>query len=409
MADVQILDWHGVYSDGWKGIITDASFAHPAKMARGQLRRILWWLLSEGRIRPGQTVIDPFGGIGSTGIECAYVGLQAVLCELEPKFHALALENFELHRRHWEVLGATVPQIVNGDSRKLSELLAPVLAECCVSSPPYAESINNQSVKSCVKSEAQRGMYNLGGGQLANPGNYGQTPGQLGAMKAGDVAAVLSSLPYASGTVHDGNGIDQSKLTGNPAGEHSQAKAEGYGQTLGQLGSMPTGDCVVSSPPYEGSVQGTDVAFFEKMEKDQNPGPRIVGRRTPPQDYGESDGQLGREQAETFWAAAAEIVHQCWLLLKPGATTCWVTKAFVRNGAIVDFPGDWSRLLESQGFRVTHHIRCWLTSETKEDNLFGGVDVKKTSRKSFFRRLHEKKRPDLAIDYEVVVVAEKTA
>lgn len=33
-------DWTGCYRDGWKGIITEASFAHPAKFSRGLIRRI---------------------------------------------------------------------------------------------------------------------------------------------------------------------------------------------------------------------------------------------------------------------------------------------------------------------------------------------------------------------------------
>ncbi len=40
-------------------------------------------------------------------------------------------------------------------------------------------------------------------------------------------------------------------------------------------------------------TQGTDVAFMEKMEAEQNPGPRKVGRKTPPQAYGHTAGQLG--------------------------------------------------------------------------------------------------------------------
>ena len=33
--------WDGCYEQQWKGVITDASHAHPAKMARGLLERII--------------------------------------------------------------------------------------------------------------------------------------------------------------------------------------------------------------------------------------------------------------------------------------------------------------------------------------------------------------------------------
>ena len=62
-------------------------------------------------------------------------------------------------------------------------------------------------------------------------------PGQLGAMATGPIEAILSSPPYEH-SVHNGNGIDSTKLTGNTAGRHSQAHAEGYGQAPGNLGNM---------------------------------------------------------------------------------------------------------------------------------------------------------------------------
>ena len=64
----EINKWHGCYDDGWQGIIVPEAFSHPAKMACGLTRRIFKHALSEGWIKPGDVVVDPFGGIGSTGI-----------------------------------------------------------------------------------------------------------------------------------------------------------------------------------------------------------------------------------------------------------------------------------------------------------------------------------------------------
>ena len=65
------------------------------------------------------------------------------------------------------------------------------------------------------------------------------------------MGAVVTSPPYAE-SVHGGNSIDLTKTTGNVAGEHSQAKADAYGQTPGQIGALKAGDldAVVTSPPY---------------------------------------------------------------------------------------------------------------------------------------------------------------
>ena len=129
--------WHGCYDDSWKGLITVESFAHPAKMARGLVVRIFDHAFEQGWLRSGDVVVDPFGGIGSTGIEAAGRGVRAFLCELEPRFQALAEKNFELHKRAWQACGDPLPVIVQGDSRRLCEVLGPVMADCVVVRQPF--------------------------------------------------------------------------------------------------------------------------------------------------------------------------------------------------------------------------------------------------------------------------------
>ncbi len=354
MNEVETLSWDKdtCFSLSWQGLITPESFAHPAKMARGQLFRLIRWLFETGRVKKGDTLIDPFGGVSTTAIAGASAGLKVVTCELEPKFHALALENMEIHRRVWEAAGDPQPTCLLGDSRKLAEVVGPVLAQCCVSSPPYAD------------------------------------------------------CPIASG----GSNIDKNawgkgvNLVG--------AKVPGYSSSPGNLGNLPPGDALVSSPPYENTLDdpGRDpvkTAARKKRFNDKNPG-MAAHIQKPIINYGRAaEGNVGNTSGETFWSAARTILEQCHLLLKPGATTCWVVKSYVKAGKIVPFPDQWAALLESCGFRVTHRIRCHLVSETREADLFGGETVTVKSRKSFFRRLHEKKRPDLAIDFEEIAVAVK--
>jgi hypothetical protein len=83
---------------------------------------------------------------------------------------------------------------------------------------------------------------------------------------------------------------------------------------------------------------------------------------------------------------------------------CVVVKSFVRKGAVVDLPGQTWRLLLSLGFLPVERIRCLLSEETREPSLFGGVEVRKRSRQSFFRRLATKKgAPDIPFE-EILVV-----
>jgi hypothetical protein len=80
----------------------------------------------------------------------------------------------------------------------------------------------------------------------------------------------------------------------------------------------------------------------------------------------------------------------------------------VRDGAIVDFPGQWRTLCESLGFVTLHEHHALLVEDHgTQGGLFGADTTHRTERKGFFRRLHEKKRPDLAINYEVVLCMQK--
>src|SRR5205814_6152362 len=64
------------------------SNAHPGKMlpalAREAIRRYT---------RPGELVLDPMCGIGTTLVEAAHLGRQAIGVELEPRWAALAAAN----------------------------------------------------------------------------------------------------------------------------------------------------------------------------------------------------------------------------------------------------------------------------------------------------------------------------
>ena len=89
-----------------------------------------------------------------------------------------------------------------------------------------------------------------------------------------------------------------------------------------------------------------------------------------------------------------------------GGVAIFVVKSFVRKGKIVDFPGDWRRLCEAQGFQTVHEHHAMLVKETRKPSLFGHEIVEKKERKSFFRRLAESKGSP-AIDYETVLCMKK--
>ncbi len=464
---VSVAMWAGCYDAGWRDLIVPAAFAHPAKMSRALVARIFDELFASGAIGRGSLVVDPFGGIGTTAIEGASRGVQVVCCELETKFVRLAAENFALHARDWQAMGRPAPRIVNGDSRKLREHVGPVLAECVVSSPPYADGCARQGKDPYPN-------YLEGSTQSVSLVSYGDTPGQLGGMEAGTVDAVVSSPPYAE--IASGSGGLNTKPAkdgqqgGRSAASPSQDTDSRYGESAGQLARMALGDvdaivssppftqgyagggginrvgyrkdgvvddkvgertyqgtaadrvdgnletmplgavadALVSSPPYEGSLaastDGIDWQQAKRANNDhsgqQRPGASVAAT------YPATDGNVGNATGETFWSAALDIVRESYAILKPGGTAVWVVKHFVRDKAIVDFPGDWRKLCESVGFETVTEVHAMLVAEETKNDLFDGPTVKRRERKSFFRRLAEKKGSP-RIDFETVYFMRK--
>lgn len=411
--------WDGCYDDSWNGWLVPEAFSHPAKASRALLRRIFRHLVETGALRKGDTVVDPFGGIGTTGLVGPSVGARVVCCELEEKFAALGSRNFEAHRAGWERMGWPLPVMVQGDSRRLREHVGPVLAQCVVSSPPYADALRESRPNRGPGASGERD-------DMSCFPNYGRTPGQLGSMPAGNVDVVVSSPPYQDVMKGGGGGgIDWSKgvnkslaRTGGPQRYGGQGnRDESYGNTSGQLSSMPAGDvdavvssdgqlgampagavdAVVSSPPHAAAGVDTKkhgiVGAAGGLRSRDNPSSN--------QEYGATKGQIGNTSGDTFWSAARDIVAECHALLKPGGTAVWIVKAYVKDKKLVDFPNDWRRLCEAVGFRTELEVRAMLVREEAVPDLFDGPQVRRRERKSFFRRLAERKGSP-PIDYEVV-------
>jgi tRNA1(Val) A37 N6-methylase TrmN6 len=397
-------------------------------MARGVLARILAHAAAEGWVKPGQLICDPFGGIGSTGILGAYEGYQVVCVELEQKFVDLARQNFELHAHALKTLDCPQPVILQGDSRKLCEVVSG--ADCIVSSPPFQEAQTGGGIAKKGYQKNANETPDMVGDRTYTPEMQGTTDGNLSAMKPGKIDAIISSPPY----------VDQSNRGGDQATdpgmkwEHGERTDRGrinrandrgrdYGTTEGQLGNLKPGDvdAIVSSPPFvsntagsgeEAIQEGGTLHGYPNKAKSTRGGNRFTAKAIEQRKAIGESGNLGHINfgnegriPDTFWQAAKEIVQQCHTILKPGGHAIWVTKAFVRKGKIVDFPGDWLKLCESVGFQTVCEHHAMLVKETTENGLFGEITEKK-EKKSFFRRLAEKKgSPE--INYEVVLCTQK--
>lgn len=397
-------EWHGCYDDSWKGLIVDEAFAHPAKFAYGLIRRIVRHGLEMGYWRAGDVIGDPFGGIGTGGIVCHAHGLLWRGVELEPRFAALADQNFA----RWKLPPDEV-RIINGDSRKFAELVG---CAGVVTSPPYAETGEVRSDKQGY--DDARG-FEQGKGSFRGALTYGFADGQLGALPEGSLAAVLTSPPYAEcvkgshgerETAEDSR--DKRQTEGGSLGQSQ--RHGGYGVTEGQLGALPEGSIagVVTSPPYE-DTQVVGRTSFDKKAWIADGRPKVDLASYRPIDKAgynqENDSNIGNTTGDTYWQAVAEIYRQCLLAMKPGGVIAVVVKNYVKGGKIVPLCHNTWTLLQHVGFEPLERVRAMLVKEQTHDGLFEPV-TKKTERKSFFRRLAEKKGSP-PIDWEEVLFLRK--
>ena len=162
-------------------------------------------------------------------------------------------------------------------------------------------------------------------------------------------------------------------------------------------------DLICSSPPYE-KAHAANTSDSDVLNKNRKDLRKWAWNETQ---QGNTAGQLGNTQGDTFWGAAKQIVAQCYQILKDGGVAIWVVKGFIRKGRIVDFPGDWRRLCESVGFQTLHEHHAMLFKEERFTALWGEELIDRTDRNSFFRTLCNNKAGWRAY-WEIVPVDEQT-
>jgi len=94
---------------------------------------------------PGDLVLDPMCGIGTTLVEAVHAGRDAVGVEYEEDWADLARANLD-HARNCGASGDD--KVITGDALRLSELVAPTIqgrVALVLTSPPYGASVHGQA------------------------------------------------------------------------------------------------------------------------------------------------------------------------------------------------------------------------------------------------------------------------
>lgn len=447
--------WTGCYGGGRGDLFTPESNRHPAKMAVGLCFRIFEHGRARGYWKPGDVILDPMCGIGTTLICGASMGFKTVGCELELHFIDLAEGNIELLMS--KMPSAPRPVLLRGDARNLSAVLHG--ANGAVTSPPYAEAMQtghaiDESKLSAVKEGKRKdGGANFQGrsprsysGVVTSPPYGDQVPSEpiaawvlkvakedsmgeavrryraevmdklpkhgrwsdaniqahieaaLRIRAGGHYSGAISSPPYAGEPGHrDATPTGNSRLATEKRQPHCYTTDR---QDRAQIGNLkdPRGDidAVLSSPPY-GDVMSTAEARGKPSSG------WIEDKGIPHNKYGSDEAQIGNKNAETYLSAMLAVYRDLHAVLKPGGVVCLVTKNPVKAGKIRRLDDDTIRLMEAAGFELIERVQALLAEDLGEQMTLDGGAVKiRRERKSFFKRLFERKRPDLKVDHEDV-------
>lgn len=379
-----------------------AGMPHPAKARLGLMRDLVLRYT-----RPGDVILDPFGGVGSALIACTLPEPRdVVLVEIESKFCQAAAESWAHLRAWWtrQLIPGPLGRawIVQADSRHLP--LAPAGAAVVCSSPPYggSDAVDNRATWNSTITRHRGG--------LAHRLPYSPHSANIALLPRGDVAAAITSPPYAD--VADRNrsqeGYSQ-HLDPVLRDEYGHAGGnrhiDGYGATAGQIGALPRGEvsAAMGSPPYgntfsdwdltsSGAALGTNVHWSYSDERGAG-AKRNIGNI--PYYDGERSAKRsprGPEGAETYASAVLQVYAECARVVRPGGLLVLIVGNYVRDNALVDLATDTIALAVAAGWTPVERWR--------------GVKTQL----SFWRILHHRQRPQVpVVDDEHVLVFSKGA
>lgn len=137
---------------------------HPAPFSYTDVARVIKMFT-----KPGQTVLDPFSGIGSTLKACALEGRNGIGFELYPDFAELTRRRLATEVPA-DLLAQTEQRVLQGDSRQLGAGLEPGSVDLVVTSPPYWTILNKKSDHKTKQTREAHGLVT----------NYGDDDRDLG-------------------------------------------------------------------------------------------------------------------------------------------------------------------------------------------------------------------------------------
>jgi len=269
---------------GWKQFFTDESVSHPAKMNLNLLR----WIL-ETYTKPGEIVLDPMAGTGSTIVLASLLGRQGIAVEYEPRFCEMIRENIKRTSRQSTLTPKGRMTCIQGDARELSKLL-------------------------------------------------------------GESDAIITSPPYSGRTEHR-LGYDYQKRDEERGHKAYKGHRESYSSDPNNISNLPHGDIdsIVTSPPYEQTASSKQHGRDPKPHLAQGG----IGCENINLGYSDDEDNIGNLKSESYLEAMLQVYRECWKVLKHSGKLILVTKNFIRDKKVVRLDLDTIKLCEAAGFRLS--------------------------------------------------------
>ncbi len=354
---------------GWKTFFDEDSIKHPAKMNLNLLR----WILKT-YTEPGQVVLDPMAGTGSTVILAALLGRDGIAVELEPAFCEMIKENISRTKKQSSLMMQGEMICIQGDAQSLdlnSE------SDAIIVSPPYS----NTELDGRSKEDREKRLIEAG----YSPKNYLGGKGRNVMLKPYD--AVVTSPPYGNRLADD-------------VVEDGDAARMSYRQAINKVEV----DAVVVSPPYGEALKHRGQNQEEVKQKLREKGyseKYLKGSWSQPNQcqqwaeeaYGSNKENIGNLKGNKYEGAMLKVYEACYNTLRPGGPLVLVVKNFIRDRNVVRLDQITIQLCEKVGFIL-------------KDQWYFKVPIK-----SFWKHLYEQKwdeekegRPCPQIDYEDVLV-----
>jgi DNA modification methylase len=264
----------------WAKFFPEEAKTHPAK---ANLNLINFLILEY--TKPGDVILDPMAGTYSTCVLAVLNGRHGIGVELEEKFYKWGLEAKKIVELYPTVVPKGKMVVLQGDARKLSEILKQVDFDAIITSPPYLNDNvkrNSEEFWKKAKEEGKRwGSKPPSGTEdklMENEENIANLP-------LGNVDAIITSPPYSEGIGHD-SGDNASKEYMERL--EMQQKYTRQMTSDGNIAKLKHGnvDIVITSPPYtnrafenpsaielqnKGWIKGGDISkFFQNPISEDN-------------------------------------------------------------------------------------------------------------------------------------------